>query len=238
MTNFPGRIIHSCEYRSGKEFKGQKVLIVGFGNSACEIAIDLYEQEAIPFMSVRSPVNIIPRDIAGIPILELSLIMSQLPNRVADTITTLLTRLVFGDITKLGLTKKPYGPFEEIKKDHTIPLIDIGTIKHIRQGNIKVVGAVDHIEGSGVYFSDGKKEDFDAIVACIGFNSDNAGIIAVDKNRFEDLKVSLYQQKNFGKDGLYFCGFWIGPTGHIRQIAEYAQKIANKIEEKQSNINV
>ena len=233
MESFPGRIIHSCEYRSGKDFKGEKVLVVGFGNSACEIAIDLYEQAAIPFMSVRSPVNIIPRDIAGIPILELSLIMSQLPTRVADTITTLLTRLLFGDITKLGLTKKLYGPFEEIKKYMTIPSIDIGTVKHIRQGHIKVNGGIDHIKGNNVYFSDGKIEDFNSIIACIGFNNENARIIAVDKNRFEDLKVCVDKQKNFGEDGLYFCGFWIGSTGHIREIAGDALKIAKDIAEKQ-----
>ncbi len=234
METFPGRIMHSCEYRSAKDFKGQKVLVVGFGNSACEIAIDLYEQAAIPFMSVRSPVNIVPRDIADIPILELSLIMSRLPPRVADKITAVLTRLIFGDITKLGLTKKPYGPFEEIKKNRTTPLLDIDTVKHIRQGHIRVYGGIDHIEGNSVHFSDGQREDFDVIVACIGFNSDNAKIIAVDKNRFEDLKVCVNRQKYFGKDGLYFCGFWIGPTGHIREIASDAQKIANDIAEKQS----
>ena len=43
METFPGRIMHSYGYKTGKDFKGQKVLVVGFGNSACEIAIDLYE---------------------------------------------------------------------------------------------------------------------------------------------------------------------------------------------------
>jgi len=233
METFPGGILHSCKYRNGKTFKGQKVLVVGFGNSACEIAIDLYEQEAIPFMSVRSPVNIIPRDIAGIPILELSLIMSHLPPRVADKINAPLMRLIFGDITKLGLTKKSYGPFEEIKKDGSIPLLDIGTVKLIRQGHIRVYGGIEHIEGSSVHFSDGRKEDFDVIVACIGFNRGNAEIIAVDKNRFEDLKVCVNQQKYFGKDGLYFCGFWVAPTGQIREIAADAQKIAKDIAKKE-----
>ena len=234
METFPRAILHSCEYRSGEDFKGLRVLVVGFGNSACEIGIDLYEQGAIPFMSVRSPVNIIPREIAGIPIMELSLIMSRLPPRVADTIIAPLMRLIFGDITKLGLTKKPYGPFEEIKRDRTIPLLDIGTVKHIRQGHIKIYSGIGHIEGCTVHFSDGKREDFDVIVACIGFNRDNTKIIAVDNNRLEDLKVCLNQQKYFGKDGLYFCGFWIGPTGLIREIAKDAQKIARDIAEKES----
>jgi indole-3-pyruvate monooxygenase len=59
METFPGRLLHSCEYRSGKDLQGQRVLVVGFGNSACEIAIDLYEQGVTPFISVRSPVNIL-----------------------------------------------------------------------------------------------------------------------------------------------------------------------------------
>ena len=232
METFPGSIMHSYEYKTGKDFKGQKVLVVGFGNSACEIAIDLYEQGAIPSMSVRSAVNIIPRDVAGIPILELSLIMNHLPPRVADTINAPLMRLIFGDITKLGLKKMPYGPFEEIKKDRSIPVLDIGTVKHIRQGHIKVYGGIDRIQQNTVYFTDGNKEDFEIIVACIGFNRKNAEIIAVDKNRFEDLEVCVDQQKYFGKDGLYFCGFWVGPTGHIRNIAADAQKIAKDIAEK------
>lgn len=233
METFPNRIIHSCEYKTGKDYKGQKVLVIGFGNSACEIAIDLYEQGAIPSMSVRSPVNIIPRDIVGLPILEVSQFMGRLPPRVADIITSPLIRLVFGDLTKLGLKKKPYGPFEEIKNDRTIPVLDIGIIKHIRKGNIKVYGGIDHIEGNTVHFSDGTKNNFDVIVACIGFNRDIAEIIAVDKSRFEDLNVCANQQKYFGKDGLYFCGFWVSPTGQIREIAADAQKIAKDIARKE-----
>jgi hypothetical protein len=232
MERFPGRIIHSSDYKTGKDFDGQKVLVVGFGNSACEIAIDLYEQGAVPSMSIRSAVNIIPRDIAGIPILELSQFMSHLPPRLADTINAPLIRLLFGDITKLGLKKKGYGPFEEIKKDRTIPVIDIGTVKLIKKGQIKVYGEIERIEGNTIYFSDGKQEDFDAVVGCIGFDSSNAEILEVDKSRFEDLKNCVDKQMYFGKDGLYFCGFWVGPNGHIREITSDARKIAKDIAKK------
>jgi hypothetical protein len=233
METFPGRILHSYEYKSGRYYKEQKVLVVGFGNSACEIAIDLYEQGAIPSMAVRSPVNIIPRDLLGIPILELSLLLSHLRPHIADTINAPLIRLLFGDITKLGLKKMSYGPFEEIQKDGKIPVLDIGTIKHIRKGHIKIYGGVDHIEGNTVHFVDGTKENFDAIVAGIGYYRDYADIIEVDKSRFEDLKVCVNKQKYFGKDGLYFCGFWVGPTGQIREIGLDAQKIARDIAKKE-----
>ncbi|MEP6927749.1 MAG: NAD(P)/FAD-dependent oxidoreductase [Ginsengibacter sp.] len=232
METFTGKIMHSYAYKTGKDFKGQKVLVAGFGNSACEIAIDLYEQGAVPSMAVRSPVNVIPRDILGIPILELSLLLSHLPPRVADTVSAPLMRLKFGDITKLGLKKKPYGPFAEIQRDRNIPVLDIGTIKHIREGHINTYGGIDHIEGKTIYFSEGRHENFDAIVAGIGYYRDYAEIIDVDKSRFEDLKVSVSKQKYFGKDGLYFCGFWIGPTGQIREIASDAQKIARDIAKK------
>jgi len=238
METFPGRIIHSYGYKTGKDFKGQNVLVVGFGNSACEIAIDLYEEGAVPSMSVRSPVNIIPRDILGVPILEVSLLMSRLPPRVADAINAPLMRLMFGDITKLGLKKMPYGPFEEIRKDGNIPVLDIGIINHIRKGYIKIYEGIDHIEGKAIYFSEGKRGDFDAIVAGIGYYRDYAEIIDVDKSRFEDLKLPVKKQKYFGNDGLYFCGFWVGPTGQIREIASDAQKIAKDIARRKRHLGL
>jgi len=234
MESFAGKILHSCEYKTGKDFCGQKVLVVGFGNSACEIAIDLYEQGSIPSMSVRSPVNVIPRDVLGMPVLELSLLMSKLPPRLADSLNAPLLKLMFGDITKLGLKKKSYGPYEEIERDGNIPSLDIGAIKHIRQGHIKVFDGIDHIERNTVYFKDSKKENFDAIVACIGYCRDYAQLIDVDNSRFEDLKACVDNQKFFGKDGLYFCGFWPSPTGAIREIALDAQKIAKDIANKES----
>ena len=85
------------------------------------------------------------------------------------------------------------------------------------------------LTGKTVHFADSKKEDFDAIVAAIGYYRDYAEIIDVDKSRFEDLKAGVKKQKYFGKDGLYFCGFWIGPTGVIHEIALDAQKIAKHI---------
>ncbi len=238
METFPGRIIHSYDYKTGKDFKGQDVLVIGFGNSACEIAIDLYEQGANPCMSVRSPVNVIPRDVIGIPILQLSLLMSRLPPRLADKINAPLMRLVVGDISKLGLKKLPYGPLEQIQKDETVPLLDIGTIRHIRQGHIKIYDDIDSISGKTIYFTDEQKKDFDAIIAGIGYYRDYADIIRIDKERFEDLKVSTRKQKYFGRDGLYFCGFWIAPTGQFREIGLDAQRIAKDIRKKENAVSI
>lgn len=233
LKTFTGRILHSYEYKSGKEFQGQHVLVVGFGNSACEIAIDLYEEGSIPSMSVRSPVNVIPRDILGIPVQEISIFMRKLPPRVTDIISRPLINWYIGDITGLGLKKMPYGALEEISRDGNAPVLDIGTIQHIRKGHIKVFDDIDHIDGNVIYFKDGRKGNFNAIVAGIGYNRDYAEIVEVDKSRFKDLLVNTGKQKYFGKDGLYFCGFWVSTTGQIREIAMDAKRIAKDITKKE-----
>ncbi|MFI5155498.1 MAG: flavin-containing monooxygenase [Chitinophagales bacterium] len=237
METFSGEIMHSCEYKTGSQFKGKKVLVVGFGNSACEIAIDLHEQGASPSMAVRSPVNVIPRDILGIPVLELSFLLSRLPPRLADLISAPLVNLIIGDLTKLGLKRKPYGALEEIQKEGNVPLLDIGTIRHIRQGHIKIYGDIDFINGRTIQFKDGKREEFDTIVAGIGYFRDYADFVKVDQNRFTDLNVSASRQKYFGKDGLYFCGYWISPTGQIHEIAADAKKIAKDIAKKEMHVS-
>jgi hypothetical protein len=234
MAGYPGRILHSYDYLSGKEFKGQQVLVVGFGNSACEIAIDLYEQGAYPSMAVRSPVNVVPRDILGIPVLEISLLLNGLSPRLADKISEPLIRVLLGDLTKLGLKKMPYGVLEEIRKDANAPVLDIGTIKHIRQGHIRILDDIDHIEESVVHFKDGCQQEFQAIVAAIGYYRDYAQFLHVDKERFEDLRLPTSKQKLFGKDGLYFCGYWISPTGQIREIRMDALRIAKDIASKKN----
>ena len=182
-------------------------------------------------MSVRSAVNVLPRDILGIPILQLGLMMSALPPRIADKLNAPLISLIVGDITKLGLRKLPYGPFEQMQKDQSVPLSDIGTLKLIREGHCAVYDDIDHIENKTVFFKSGREENFDAIVAAIGYHKGfEQDILHVDKSRFEDLNVKVDKQKYFGKDGLYFCGFYVSPTGQIREIGLDAQKIAKSID--------
>ena len=235
METFSGKIIHSFQYKTGKEFKGQNVLVVGFGNSACEIAIDLYEQGAKPSMSVRSAVNVLPRDVLGIPVLKLSLLMKQIPPHIADIINAPVLRWLVGDIKKIGLKKLPYGPLEQIQRDGKIPLLNIGTIQLIRKGYIKIYDGIESVDGKIIHFKDGKIEAFDTIIAAIGYDRDYAEILDVDKNRFEDLDQCIDKQIFFGKDGLYFCGYWISPTGQFREISLDAKKIAKDIAKKQES---
>jgi len=229
LETFPGPAIHSSGYKTGKDYQGKKVLVIGFGNSACEIAIDLYEEGAAPTMAVRSPVNIVPRDLLGIPILQLSSLLNALPPAIADKLSKPAIALAIGNIRSLGLEHPLYGPLEQIRRDMKAPVLDIGAIKHIRKGHIKIQTDIDHIDHKTICFKNDTKEDFDAIIAAIGFYRDYEEILEVDKDRFDDLNLPTAKQKYFGSGGLYFCGYWISPTGQIREIARDARRIAAHI---------
>lgn len=229
LETFKGTVLHSSTFKNGRDFKGKNVLIVGFGNSGCEQAIDLHENGAYPSMAVRSPVNVLPRDIFGIPVLKLGLMMSVLPPRLADTINAPLMSILVGDLTKYGLKKSQYGPLEQIHKTKRIPLLDFGTVKLIKQGHIKIYGNIDHIDGNTIYFEDNKNHDFDAIILATGYENALETFVEVDKSRFDDLNIGIGKQQYFGKDGLYFCGFYVAATGMLREIASDAQKIAKHI---------
>jgi thioredoxin reductase len=232
METFTGEILHSSKFKNGAAFPGKNVLVVGFGNSACEQAICLHEHSASPSLSVRSAVNVIPRDIFGFPILEIGKLTSGLPPRLADKINAPLIRMLVGDIKKLGLKKSKYGPMEQIQKQKRIPLLDIGTIELIKEGFIKVYGDILRIEGSTIYFEDNRQQNFDAIILATGYHHNLNSFINVCNNRIDDLNNSINRQNYFGKDGLYFCGFYVSPYGMLREIGIEANVIASDISKK------
>jgi len=235
MNSFKGTILHSSEYKNGKPFANKNVLVVGFGNSACEQAICLHEHGAHPSLSVRSAVNVLPRDIFGFPVLEIGKLTSTFPPWVADKINAPLIRMLVGDITKLGLKKSKYGPREQIEKQKRIPLLDIGTIKLIKQEYIKVYGDILLVDGNIVYFENNKQMDFDAIILATGYIHNLESFLNPGNDRLDDLNNAANKQIYFGKDGLYFCGFHVSPMGMLREIGIEAAKIAKDIAAKKIN---
>jgi indole-3-pyruvate monooxygenase len=232
MASFKGQILHSSQYKNGIAFKGKNVLVVGFGNSACEQAICLHEHGANPALSVRSPVNVLPRDIFGFPILEIGKLTAVLPARVADKLTAPLIRILVGDITKLGLKKSTCGPREQIEKQKRIPLLDVGTVKLIKEGSIKVYGNIVRIEGNTIFFEDGKQQNFDAIILATGYRHNLQSILNTGRDRLDDMSNAVSKQSFFGKDGLYLCGFYLSPMGMLREIGIEARTIAKDIAKK------
>lgn len=233
QTDFRGTILHSSQYRNGEPFKQQKVLVVGFGNSGGEIAIDLYEHGAHPSMSVRSPVNVIPRELLGIPILTIGLLQRRLPARWADALNAPILRLAVGDLTRYGLRPLPHGPVAQIQRDARIPLIDVGTIKLIKRGQITVYPGIERFTADGVIFTDGKQGKFDAVILATGYRPRVNAFLEGAAAAYDEHGTPLSSGQATPIPGLYFCGYHVSPTGMLREIALEAQRISAAIAQKQ-----
>ena len=76
---FQGKIAHSASYRNAAPFAGQRVLLIGVGNSGAEIAVDLAEHGAQPTVSIRAGANVVPRSLVGVPIQRWAHVIGHLP---------------------------------------------------------------------------------------------------------------------------------------------------------------
>jgi indole-3-pyruvate monooxygenase len=225
---FRGHILHSSEYRNGKPFCGQSVLVIGFGNSGGEIAMDLHEHGAHVTMSVRGAVNVVPREILHLSIVTISIALSRLPAPLADALAAPLLRLTIGDLSKLGFRKAASGPITQIKTRSRVPLIDIGTIGLVRAGQIEIRGGVRSMSEGQVTFEDGSSPRFDAIVLATGFRPGIERFLQRHNDVF--VKDRTHGESRATRNaGLYFCGFFVSPTGMLRDIAMEARWIADHI---------
>jgi len=230
MQSYAGEVLHSSQYCNGDPWRGRPVLVVGFGNSACEQAIDLVECGAQPHLSVRSAVNVIPRDVLGVvPVLQLGIVMRRVPTQVADALAWPLVRLTVGDIGKLGLTKLPYGPNTQIARDRHIPLLDIGTVDHIRAGRIVVHGAIARFTDTGVVFTDGSALDVDAVVLATGYEPALGDFLDEWRSVCDASGRPRVSGAPTALPGLYFCGQFVSPAGMLREIGIEARRIARHV---------
>jgi indole-3-pyruvate monooxygenase len=230
MDQYRGDLLYSSQYRNGDPWKGRPVLVVGFGNSACEQASDLVERGAQVHLAVRSPVNVLPRDIFGVvPVLPLGIVMRRLPTRVADALAWPMVRSTVGDVTKVGLKKLPYGPNTQMARDHHVPLLDIGTMDQIKRGHIKVHGDLDHFTEDRVVFSDGSELLIDAVVLATGYRASIGDLLVGWEAVCDSSGTPTLSGAPTALGGLYFCGMYVSPAGMLREIGIEATRIASHI---------
>jgi len=227
---FSGRIVHSAAYRNPQPFRGQRVLVVGMGNTGAEIALDLAEHRVAVALSVRSPLNIVYRDVLGRPTQLTSMALARLPRPWGDAIARLLCTLTVGDTARYGLQRSTVSPLRQLREHGRTPVIDIGTLARIKSGEIKVHPGVDRFTAGGVKFVDGHEEPFDAVVLATGYAA------GIDK-LFPDTPVPLDRNGmpldvvgRDALDGVYFIGFDLRqPGGLLRTIGLQAQHVAAEI---------
>ena len=230
LEDFEGEVMHSARYRSGARFRGSQVLVVGFGNSAGEIALDLWEHGASVSLAVRGPVNVVPRDLLGVPIVAWAAVLSKIPPRVADRISAPLLRIALGDLRGYGLSRPPYGPLAQICKHGGIPLLDVGTIRRIKEGKITVRPGIDHFTATEVVFADQRRERFDVVISATGYRPGLDEFLQPSGTVTDRAGVPLVSGAESALAGLYFCGFHLSAAGMLREIAREAKRISRDIQ--------
>ena len=232
---FAGEIVHSSAYRNPSPYAGQKVLVVGFGNSGGEIALDLAEARIDVTLAVRGPVRILPRELLGLPIVTWAIAQRHLPARVADALNAPAIRLAVGSIEKLGMKRSEKGPRRMVEEDGRIPLLDISTVAKIRSGAIKVRGPISRFAADGVVFTESGTERFDAVILATGFQPDLRSLLPDARDVLDASGGPLVSGRPTAERGLFFCGARASPTGQIREIAIEAERIAASVARLQAN---
>lgn len=230
QAHYRGRILHSRDYRDALPFAGQRVLVVGMGNTGAEIALDLAEQGARPTVAVRSPLNIVYRDVLGRPTQLTSLMLARLPRRVGDTVAGFLRDATVGDLGRWGIRTPRSSPLAQLRDEGRTPVIDVGTLALIRQGRIAVRPGIEAFTAEGVRFADGREETFDAVILATGYRPALERLfpgveLELDRN---GMPVRVHGQGQLA--GVHFVGFDVRqPGGLLRTIGSQALAVAEAI---------
>jgi cation diffusion facilitator CzcD-associated flavoprotein CzcO len=225
QSAFEGTVIHSAGYRSGEDYEGRRVLVVGAGNTGAEIALDLVDHGAAATLSVRSPVNVVRRDFLGMPAQVTAIRFRRLPVPVLDRIGQLMSRAAFGDLARYGLPAAATGPVSSIVQRGRIPIIDVGTVDAIKEGRIAVKPGVARLTRNGAAFADGSDARFDAVILATGYRTGLDEIVGVPGVIDERGRPIGWAPRR----GLYFVGFENVATGLLREIGLQAEAVAGGV---------
>ena len=160
--DFLGEIIHSKDYKSPTIFTGKRVLIVGAGNSGCDIAVDAVHHAAKVRMSVRRGYHFVPKYIFGKPADTVGGLI-KFPKIIKQKMDKFLLGWFLVDPVKYGFPE----PDHKLYESH--PIVNSLILYYLGHGDIKIVAEIEKLEGNTVYFKDGTKDDYDLILTATGY---------------------------------------------------------------------
>jgi cation diffusion facilitator CzcD-associated flavoprotein CzcO len=160
---FSGTQMHAHDYRSSDVFTGRRVLVVGMGNSAMDIAVDASYVAEDVLLSARHGSWIVPKYLFGRPADATNGLLSALPWRLRQQVAQRMLTLAVGTPQSYGLPAPAQGLFQ----NH--PTISDTILHRITHGEVRPVPGIERFAGNEVVFSDGTTEKVDVIVWATGY---------------------------------------------------------------------
>lgn len=217
---FPGRFdgiaIHSHHYKTADPFDAKRVLVVGIGNSAVDIAVDLCRRAKSVHLSTRRSAWVMPKYLMGVPVDRWAAFFTRrlkLPVRVSRSILQRLMFLTVGDQTRFGLPK----PAHPMWKEHATLSQEL--LPCIGHGWIRIKPDVRELQGDRIAFVDGSVEPFDAVIYATGYKT-TFPFLQPELFEVRDNRVALYRRTLPPHlPGLYFVGL-LQPIGATIPLVE------------------
>ena len=212
---FEGEQIHVHHYREPEMLQGKRVLVLGIGNSATDIAVEASRIAEKTFLAMRRGAYIMPKYLNGKPTDEAaSKLLTLMPLPVQRFVLARMLGMTAGDMTAYGLPQ----PDHKLLEAH--PTVSAELLSRLGHGDVEVKPNIDRFAGGrAVRFIDGSEEEIDLIVYCTGYKITfpffDEELISARDNR-----LPLYRRVvSVEHPGLYFIGF-IQPLGAIMPLAE------------------
>lgn len=223
-STFRGTLIHSALYRRPAPFAGSRVLVVGAGNSAGEIAAELANAGARVTVSVRSGARVVPRRLFGLPIQYYAVALSALPSTWQTIVNE---RVASAGAWLRGGPVLPPPPAD--RTCGNLPMVGFHLVDAIRTGRIALRPGVKALTPAGVRFDGGGDEAFDAVILATGYTAaigPLGGLVSTDACGFPLRNGRVASSE---APGLFFVGHNYDTHGALRNISKDARIAARLV---------
>jgi cation diffusion facilitator CzcD-associated flavoprotein CzcO len=220
---YRGRVLHSVEYLRPDPFLGQRVLVVGVGNSGGEIGSELARAGIDVSIAVRSGANVVPLTILGVPVQYIAYGLRRLPAAARVRIAEAVTQITEARRGPPVLPRPAHGPLD------AIPLIGFHLVDAIAAGRVRVRPALLGMTETGARFADGRDDDFDTIILATGFRPALAPVQHLVRTDAKGFALRSDRVTSADQAGLYFVGHNYDATGGLMNIVTDARLVAQAI---------
>ncbi len=228
---FAGELLHACEYRNPERFRDKDVLVVGVGNSGTEIAAQLAAGAAARVrVSMRTPVNFVPCEPAGVPMTLFARLGELLPDKLGDGFGLVMQRAAFGDLAPYGMPRAPYGIATELRLKGLGPVMDRGFVAALKERRIALVEAVECFDGTEVVLADGARIRPAVVIAATGYRHGLEALVGHLGVLLPSGKPAVLGPTTHpDAPGLYFNGFWLPASGQLPAMRRTSRRIARAV---------